>query len=417
MAWFAVGIAPHAVLGARISRGIPGIHYVPQSDLMPSLLTRSPTSIQPQAFLSADSDHTPVPSPRDSSFASVANWPEVSVFTFGEVAFLSSQFGKSYSIPGARVVVQGDIMPMKLGQWFGFHHTKMLQALNLRTGKDDNKMSFSKHDLSLYTRLLKERLLRTTRGSISQRKNLQAYRMSLLAEKMSYIDTNVANVESVLKFLRRQRNPIKPRAPLYHKLEHVMTFEFFTPASVFARLVNFWARPFGLPAPIARQGIAHNVHLLKDGNNNGYLTFQGTKSLGTWFDVHLDWARYNPNTQRQPFGDDERWKSLQPQFLNKCHTGFTVTLKSFISNEHFPLLAQKAVGFKSLSVTGHSFGGSIASMLAMGVHRTKEIFRLPSERSTGKSMAGMMADALDRAKDVFHKKKFQNTGLQFSSSA
>lgn len=229
-----------------------------------------------------------------------------------------------------------------------------------------------------------QRIIPEFQGSIPE--NIQTYRMAMLTEFMSYVHADVAQIDEALKTLNEQVNPRKPWLPLYQKkLEHVMSLQFFTPARHVSRALNLLGLDrliYGMNAPIPKEGIANNVHLLKDAENNGYLTFQGTANLGTWLNVHIDHGPYDPDKQKARVDDtldDQRWESVEMRHLHDCHSGLCAALKRFISNEQFASMAKKVAEMKSLTIVGHSFGGSLASMFALSVQGAKDLQKEESD--------------------------------------
>merc|ERR1719506_2759362 len=112
-------------------------------------------------------------------------------------------------------------------------------------------------------------------------------------------------------------------------MEHVMSLQFHTPASLMARALNpvgqFFA-DYKMP-PISKDGIAHNVHLLRDADNNGYLTFHGTTNAGTWLDINMAFGKYDQKysektTPLKPSVDDTRWEGIEPFAFDDTHQGF-----------------------------------------------------------------------------------------------
>jgi hypothetical protein len=412
-----------------------------------------------------------------SSFMSVARWPDLKLFSFAGAAWSDNQAAKSLRFPGAHVVLEGDPVPNVVGQAAGFADEEMVPVLNLKLAaheKDKYEANISAlealtqdwarigganlsafrlgalfakeastllakhnssqiyaashssvmssttplevenafaedkadlqgrasennpgrpsfpfgsdwglHNLTLYSELVKSELLRRSLVPDSIPEMLQTYRMARLTEHMSFVDTNMSNVMFSLRILNGLKDPLDARRPLYsRRLEHVMTFAFYTPARNVSRVLNRVGYPFGLERPIGEEGIAHNVHLLKDSANNGYLTFQGTACLGTWFDIHLAYGHYDPNTEEKPFAaatDDERWAAIEQAYFHDCHTGFCHTLKTFVSDKNFPELAKRIAQLKSVSVVGFSFGGSMAGMLAMSAAAVKEFRKKEKE--------------------------------------
>jgi hypothetical protein len=209
--------------------------------------------------------------------------------------------------------------------------------------------------------------------------------MSLMAEHLSYLNASMSHVKQSLDILNSEMDPVKKNQRLFDKnLSHVMSFQFFTPAKGLARTLNALGIDklvYGLKEPIPSQGIAHNVHLLKDEDNHGYLTFQGTTNMGLWFSVHMASQRYHPNNTAKPFAtmvDDKRWGQIEPDYMDNCHTGLCEAFKAFLSDEQFPLLAKRAADLASLTIIGHSFGGGLASMFARSVQGTKRFMRSES---------------------------------------
>lgn len=366
----------------------------------------------------------------ETSFMAVARWPDLKVYTFGEAAFSGNEVQESWKFPGSRVIIRGDPVPNYVGQIVGYRHPRFLPILDLEddelvqtdmlraqsnlssldldskkifTPADEKELhvdekkepsgsSFSAsdlkkvfmdsdwaaHDMTLYMAKTRDRLLQKKRSNA--REDLEAYRMASLTKLMSYVDANESNIKAALELLNSLTDPTRPRRPLYDKkLEHVMSFQFYTPANPFSRVLNPLGYLFIPEAPLSSEGIPHNIHLVRDADNNGYLTFQGTTNLATWFDVNFAFGRYDPGKHGTQFAntvDDERWGKIEPGYLYNCHTGFCVTLKAFVSCKEFPLLAKKIAEMRSLSVMGHSFGGSVASMFAMSVAAIKDLQRM-----------------------------------------
>jgi hypothetical protein len=231
--------------------------------------------------------------------------------------------------------------------------------------------------MAVYKSRIKNKLLEHSQNGKSRQEMLQTYRMAALTRAMSYINANTSNVEAALETLNSEVDPTNPGRLLFSdKLEHVMTFPFYTPCDIVSRALHPVGDLFGPQAPISREGIAHNVHLLRDSANNGYLTFQGTTNLATWVDVNLACYKYDPERPKIPFDhvvDDKRWAIIEGHYLRDCHTGFCNTLKALVSNKRFPLLAKEVTKMKSITLLGHSFGGSLANMLVNSVHGAKAL--------------------------------------------
>lgn len=347
----------------------------------------------------------------ETSFTAVLRWPSLELFTFGEFAFRSSWPEKSCQFEGARVVVRGDPVCDVLGQLVGFHHHEMVPILDLHSSEskvtehevanmenvsaqnvhDQPKLTsafaregWARHLISSYTAFLKDGLIRQKGGSTSEW--FQAYRMCLLTEEISYVDGDVANVKAALQRLNSEQNPMEPQHPLFeNRLEHVLTVQFFTPARLVSRALNgIDRRIFGFDVPpwdslktwrIDRQGINHNVHLIKDADNNGYLTFQGSANLGTYLDIHSVFRMYDPKKEKVAFSatvDDPRWEAIDLQCLQYCHTGLCKNLRAFMSTDQFPTLAKAIAELSSVTLVGHSSGGALASMFAMSVQKAKD---------------------------------------------
>lgn len=251
--------------------------------------------------------------------------------------------------------------------------------------------SWERHYITTYTNGLKKKLLQKEQGNAAEL--LQAYRMAMMTSTMSYVDGDPTNIASALNLLNSEDNPAVSGQPLYeHTLEHVLTLQFSTPARPLSRVLNRLGLDrtlFGFDAPpwdtlqtwrIGEEGIIHNVHLLKDARNNGYLTFQGTANLGTWLDIHFAAEKYDPDLQPVQFStvDDARWEAIAPEYLRSCHTGLCNTLKAFVSNTQFSLLAKTISELDSLAIVGHSSGGSLSSMLAMIVNGVRNSLRAQS---------------------------------------
>mmetsp|Transcript_103897 Transcript_103897/g.170940 ORF Transcript_103897/g.170940 Transcript_103897/m.170940 type:complete len:620 (-) Transcript_103897:211-2070(-) len=379
----------------------------------------------------------------ETSYTHVARWPELKVFTFGEAAFSGKQSEKSLKFPGSRVVIRADPVPNFIGQIVGYHHPEIIPVLDLETNqqRDDNNVHFgavnalfdrssnhdsqrfsvsppdsqvhdeqtsasgsfsmssfqkvftdsdwAQHDMTLYVLRSKELFMQKA-GDFLAKTN---YRMALLTKLIAYVDANVSNIEAALEILNAEMDPTKPQHHLYEKkLEHVMTFQFFTPTHFLSRALNPIGDLFMPQAPISSEGIAHNVHLLRDADNNGYLTFQGTTNLASWFDVNLAFDRYDPNKHATRFAanwDDVRWESIETACLHNCHIGFCAALHAFVSNEQFPLLAKRVADMRSLTVMGHSFGGSLASMFAMSAHAVKDLQKVSQLLDEVRSMPNL----------------------------
>lgn len=370
-----------------------------------------------------------------SSFMSVASWPKQRIFTFGECAFRGNWSGDELHVPGARVVISTDPVPTLVGQAIGYRHSRMVPVIDLDGPETDGadvsighdfqfqdnvsvdklaianlanekvpaqreaaqkveleqpstvlsdikkyglkiftESDWGSHDLGFYASQLKQ-LIGKSDGRKRRKENLETYRMSMLTRMMSYVDANTSNVEAALEKLNAEMDPINPKRPLFqHKLEHVMTFPFYTSCDLVSRALHPLGDRFGPQAPISREGIAHNVHLLRDSANHGYLTFQGTTNLGTWVDVNFAFGAYDPTRSKISFDtvvDDKRWAMVEGHYLQNCHTGFCNTLKALLSNKRFPLLANEVSRMKSITLLGHSFGGSLASMLVRSAHGAK----------------------------------------------
>jgi hypothetical protein len=356
-----------------------------------------------------------------SSFMSVASWPRQNIFTFGECAFRGKVPDEQLHLQGARVVIPTDPVPNLIGQAVGYRHSRMVPVLEIEEQGSNTSDEYDSaiadltgmkvpaydsdaprldaaapedvlsdlkrygpniftdsdwgsHDLTLYASRLKHYLVQS-KDKRERQKYLQTYRMAKLTSMMSYIDANISNVEAALEKLNAERDPINPDRLLFpDKLDHVITFPFYTPCDIVSRALHPLGDLLGPQAPISREGIAHNVHLLKDSANNGYLTFQGTTNLGTWVDVNFAFQKYDPKMPQIPFDsvvDDKRWALIEGHYLQNCHTGFCNTLKAFLSNKRFPLLAQEVKRMKSVTLLGHSFGGSLANMLARSVRGAK----------------------------------------------
>jgi len=242
------------------------------------------------------------------------------------------------------------------------------------------------HDMDSYIAALKDELpslrkpLRRVRPGFRAKTStiLHAYRMAILTKRMAYVDMNMSNIDAALAIINAEVNPFVPRRNLFRdKLEHVISLQFYTPASFVSRILNPVGRLLNRRAkPLSGGYIVHNVHLLRDKRQNGYLTFQGSTNVGTWVDVNARFRRYDAGKEETPFApavDDQRWEAIQPGYLRDCHNGCCGTIKAFVSNEHFPELAKEVVGMRSISIVGHSMGGILASMFAMSVHAVKDL--------------------------------------------
>jgi len=242
------------------------------------------------------------------------------------------------------------------------------------------------HEMDSYIAALKDELaslrkpLRQIRPGLRAKisTTLQAYRMAILTKRMSYVDMNMSNIDAAVAIVNAEVHPFAPRRNLFRgKLDHVMSLQFYTPTSFISRILNPVGRLLNRRAkPLSGGYIVHNVHLLRDKRQNGYLTFQGSTNLGTWVDVNARFGKYDVDKEETPFApavDDQRWEAIQPGYLRDCHKGFCGTIQAFVSNEYFPELAKEVVGMKSISMVGHSMGGILASMFAMNVHAVKDL--------------------------------------------
>jgi hypothetical protein len=368
-----------------------------------------------------------------TTFTSVARWPGIKVFTYGACAFNSS-VPSNIKFEGQRVALEGDPVPNNVGQAIGYKHGDMVPflPLDMKQHEDDNDdvthqllnqqqqsqqkegkehsdgtylasrspadreapsarsdmergleiafsgtdairifrdSDFSRHDTNVYIKLLRERLLETPTPSL-----LQAYRMAWLTHSVSY--SHVTRLGPRIDELNAEVDPTRPGQPLFpKKLYHEKSIEFSTQASFASRAIN----PIGFlfsedQTPLKEEGISHNVHLLKDADNNGYLSFQGTANLATWVDVNLDFWRYKPDAKKHLTAvvDDQRWELIEDS-LQGCHEGFVEILKAFVSHEEFPRMAKKIAGMKSLTVVGFSLGGSLANLFAIMVQNAHDI--------------------------------------------
>jgi len=343
-------------------------------------------------------DLVPASEAQLASLVSVSHWPAPKLFTFGQMAYTHPTQDLEMHVPGSRVVVQGDPVAA-VGQVAGFLHDGIVPLTFLETHKehehfqldgvqivpDDRTMPMprqgvaflvddlgSRHALPTYTSLLKQNLMQKTKEPVLEK--LEKYRMSVLTERMSYIDGSEEHVQLALDGINAEKNPLEPKRLLFDKkLEHVMSLQFFTPASLLSQSVNSLVTVGDRFAPLNEKRIEHNVHLIKDEANNGFLTFAGTTNLATLFDVDLDVAKHTPEAATRFALDDPTWDLLEQCFLKNSHTGFASTIQNFVGSSMFPLLAETATGLSSLSLVGHSFGGSLASMFAMCVQGAQNL--------------------------------------------
>lgn len=264
---------------------------------------------------------------------------------------------------------------------------------NLTAARQIPDSDWGRHELDVYTSWLKESLIdlfgkpgRRIRFGLRRKiaAHWQAYRMAMLAKMMSYAEPR--NVGAALALINKTKDPLRKERPLFRGgLIQVRSFSFKTRATVLSRIMN----PIGKPISFTRNHgldkgyIVHNVHLLRDENNNGYLTFQGTANIATYLDINFDFGKYQAEKQGKPFApaiDDKRWELIEPEYLSNCHRGYVDVMKAFFGSEGFSRLAEEIAGMKRVSVVGHSAGGSFASIFAKTVHAVKEV-KQPTKRN------------------------------------
>lgn len=366
----------------------------------------------------------------ETSFTRVARWPKVRLYTFGEAAYkpggvdIASKKPPGFKFSGMRVNVDRDPVSNTIGQAIGNVHEALVPVLNLdsrnmsdvtqdlqkasgaepfgaadirktvsrdhsqtdaetfnRRGMSSSRdfsnifvgSDWSRHDMIVYLDLIQQKLKEHWQNSF-----LETYRAGKIVQDISYVDAaDESEIISAVKALNTRMDPIHPERPLFAKqFEHVMSIQFYTPASLQARLFNEVGFHFSSDqAPVAAEGIMHNVHLIKDADKNGYLTFQGTANLGTWLDVNLAFGRYEGNAKNPSTSDvdDVRWEAIEKSCLFSCHRGMAHTLKTFVSDERFPELAKEVLELNSLTMTGFSLGGCLASMFALSVSQAHDL--------------------------------------------